>query len=61
MIPLCIWLTLAIGAIGFGGMFSVYTYLANTLLSVTHVREGLVPPGTAPRPGSRQRQGAKGD
>jgi DHA1 family inner membrane transport protein len=35
-------LTLAIGAIGFGGPFSVYTYLANTLLSVTHVREGLV-------------------
>lgn len=36
-------LTLAIGAIGFGGLFSVYTYLANTLLSVTHVRESLVP------------------
>ncbi len=36
-------LTLAIGAIGFGGLFSVYTYLANTLLSVTHVREGIVP------------------
>jgi MFS transporter, DHA1 family, inner membrane transport protein len=36
-------LTLAIGAVGFGGLFSVYTYLANTLLWVTHVREGLVP------------------
>jgi DHA1 family inner membrane transport protein len=36
-------LTLAIGAIGFGGLFSVYTYLANTLLSVTHVQESLVP------------------
>jgi DHA1 family inner membrane transport protein len=36
-------LTLAIGAIGFGGLFTVYTYLADTLLSVTHVREGLVP------------------
>jgi DHA1 family inner membrane transport protein len=36
-------LTLAIGAIGFGGLFTVYTYLANTLLSVTHVREGVVP------------------
>ena len=35
--------TLAIGAIGFGGLFTVYTYLADTLLSVTHVREGLVP------------------
>jgi MFS transporter, DHA1 family, inner membrane transport protein len=37
-------LTLAIGAIGFGGLFAVYTYLANTLLSVTHVREALAPP-----------------
>lgn len=36
-------LTLAIGAIGFGGLFAVYTYLANTLLWVTHVRETLVP------------------
>ena len=36
-------LTLAIGAIGFGGLFTVYTYLADTLLSVTHVREALVP------------------
>ena len=36
-------LTLAIGAIGFGGFFAVYTYLANTLLSVTHVSESLVP------------------
>ena len=26
-----VWLTLAIGAIGFGGMFAVYTYLASTL------------------------------
>jgi MFS transporter, DHA1 family, inner membrane transport protein len=36
-------LTLAIGAIGFGGLFTVYTYLADTLLSVTHVREAVVP------------------
>jgi DHA1 family inner membrane transport protein len=36
-------LTLGVGAIGFGGLFAVYTYLANTLLSVTHVRESLVP------------------
>jgi DHA1 family inner membrane transport protein len=36
-------LTLAIGAIGFGGMFCVYTYLANVLLTVTHVRESLAP------------------
>jgi len=36
-------LTLAIGAIGFGGLFAVYTYLADTLLLVTGVRESLVP------------------
>jgi len=36
-------LTLAIGAIGFGGLFSVYTYLADTLLAVTHVKESLTP------------------
>lgn len=36
-------LTLAIGAVGFGGLFTVYTYLANTLLSVTHVHESIVP------------------
>lgn len=38
-----VWFTLAIGAIGFGGLFSVYTYLATTLLEVTHVRPNLVP------------------
>jgi DHA1 family inner membrane transport protein len=31
-----VWFTLAIGAIGFGGMFCVYTYLASTLEAVTH-------------------------
>ncbi|HKU64316.1 MAG TPA: MFS transporter [Rhizomicrobium sp.] len=36
-------LTLGIGAVGFGGLFAVYTYLANTLLAVTHVEEGFVP------------------
>src|SRR4029079_18189179 len=36
-------LTLAIGAVGFGGLFTVYTYLANTLLSVTRVPENVVP------------------
>ena len=36
-------LTLAIGAIGFGGLFTVYTYLADTLLSVTHVPDSIVP------------------
>jgi MFS transporter, DHA1 family, inner membrane transport protein len=38
-----VWLTLAIGAIGFGGLFSVYTYLASTMLAVTHVSPALVP------------------
>jgi MFS transporter, DHA1 family, inner membrane transport protein len=36
-------LTLAIGAIGFGGLFAVYTYLADTLLSVTRVPDSVVP------------------
>jgi DHA1 family inner membrane transport protein len=36
-------LTLGVGAVGFGGLFAVYTYLANTLLAVTHVGEGFVP------------------
>lgn len=38
-----VWLTLSIGAIGFGGMFAVYTYLASTLLQVT-----LAPPAAIP-------------
>jgi MFS transporter, DHA1 family, inner membrane transport protein len=32
-----VWLTLGIGAIGFGGLFAVYTYLGSTLIDVTHV------------------------
>jgi len=36
-------LTLAIGAIGFGGFFAIYTYLADTLLTVTHMPESLTP------------------
>jgi DHA1 family inner membrane transport protein len=38
-----VWLTLAIGAIGFGGVFSVYTYLASTLMAVTAVPARIVP------------------
>jgi DHA1 family inner membrane transport protein len=38
-----VWLTLAIGAIGFGGLFAVYTYLASTLTAVTRVSESHVP------------------
>jgi DHA1 family inner membrane transport protein len=38
-----VWLTLGIGAIGFGGMFAVYTYLASTLLEVTGASPSLLP------------------
>lgn len=38
-----VWLTLAIGSIGFGGLFAVYTYLDSTFLSVTHGPAALQP------------------
>jgi DHA1 family inner membrane transport protein len=38
-----VWMTLTIGAIGFGGIFAVYTYLASTLAAVTHAPVHLVP------------------
>lgn len=38
-----VWLCLALGAIGAGGLFSVYTYVASTLLEVTKVPEFHVP------------------
>ncbi|MBI0475640.1 MFS transporter [Sphingomonas sp. MA1305] len=38
-----VWLTLATGAIGFGGLFAVYTYLAATLVAVTGVPRSTVP------------------
>ena len=38
-----VWLALATGAIGFGGLFAVYTYLATTLVEVTGVSPSLVP------------------
>jgi DHA1 family inner membrane transport protein len=38
-----VWLTLAIGAIGFGGMFAVYAYLSSTLTSVTGAPPAAVP------------------
>lgn len=38
-----VWLTLGIAAIGFGGMFAVYTYLADTLIHVTGVSPSLIP------------------
>jgi MFS transporter, DHA1 family, inner membrane transport protein len=38
-----VWLTLGIGAIGFGGLFAVYTYLGSTLIDVTHVSPKVIP------------------
>jgi DHA1 family inner membrane transport protein len=38
-----VWLTLGIGAIGFGGMFCVYTYLASTMAQVTHASPAALP------------------
>lgn len=38
-----VWLTLLTGAIGFGGLFAVYTYVASTMIEVTHVPETYVP------------------
>lgn len=38
-----VWLTLATAAIGFGGLFAVYTYLASTLTAVTGVSPRVVP------------------
>ena len=37
------WLTLATGAIGFGGLFAVYTYLADTMLAVTLTSPAAIP------------------
>lgn len=38
-----VWLTLGVSAIGFGGMFAVYAYLASTLREVTGVGPGMTP------------------
>jgi DHA1 family inner membrane transport protein len=38
-----VWLTLGIGAIGFGGLFAVYTYLTSTLIALTGVQPTTVP------------------
>jgi DHA1 family inner membrane transport protein len=38
-----VWLTLLAGAIGFGGMFAVYTYIAPTLTEVGGLSEAAVP------------------
>lgn len=36
-------LTLASGAVGFGGLFAVYTYVASTMIEVTGLSESYVP------------------
>jgi DHA1 family inner membrane transport protein len=38
-----VWLTLGIGAVGFGGMFAIYTYLVPTLTMVTHAPDAAIP------------------
>ncbi|MBW8309999.1 MAG: MFS transporter [Candidatus Paracaedibacteraceae bacterium] len=38
-----VWLTLGIGAIGFGGLFAVYTYAVSSMLEVTQVSPQSVP------------------
>lgn len=38
-----VWLTLGVGAIGFGGMFAVYAYLASTLQAVTGIGPEVLP------------------
>ncbi|WP_226575129.1 MFS transporter [Acuticoccus sediminis] len=38
-----IWLTLATAAIGFGGMFAVYSYITPTLTEITGIAEAYVP------------------
>lgn len=38
-----VWLTLAIGVVGFGGMFAFYSYLSSTLTDVTGVSASVVP------------------
>ena len=38
-----VWLTLLIGAIGFAGMFCVFSYLTATLTEVTGVSDGWIP------------------
>ncbi|EIK97240.1 major facilitator family transporter [Pseudomonas sp. M47T1] len=42
-----IWMALAIGAVGFAGMFCVFSYLAPTMLEVTRVTPQWIPFGLA--------------
>jgi DHA1 family inner membrane transport protein len=38
-----VWLALATGAVGFGGLFAVYSYIAPALISLTHMSAAAVP------------------
>jgi DHA1 family inner membrane transport protein len=38
-----VWLTMAVGAIGFGGMFAVYSYIAKTVTDVGGLDRDVVP------------------
>ncbi len=38
-----VWLTLLVGAVGFGGMFAMYSYIAPTVTDVTGLSKSLVP------------------
>jgi len=38
-----VWLTLLVGAIGFGGMFAVYTYITPTTVHIGHLSKTMVP------------------
>ncbi len=38
-----VWFALAVGMVGFGGMFAVYTYIATTLTDVAGLSSGWVP------------------
>jgi DHA1 family inner membrane transport protein len=42
-----VWQALAIGAVGFSGLFCVFSYLAPTMLQVTKVSASLIPVGLA--------------
>jgi DHA1 family inner membrane transport protein len=38
-----VWLTLAIAAVGFGGMFSIFTYIASTTTDVAGMSTAMIP------------------
>ncbi|MFZ6711206.1 MFS transporter [Undibacterium sp. TC9W] len=38
-----VWLTLGIGAVGFGGMFAVFSYIKPILTEVTHMSASVIP------------------